>query len=1108
MKFTKLVLVLITISILFLVSGCVDKSVCGNGVCEIEETPENCSTDCGQNLMTCSALGGITCATDKNCSTYTLPASDSDFCCIQGECVLEVQDTSIGSFLDLNIGPEELDEIIYIKKDLKEEEEELDRLYENGTNNQIKTQEKIVYQKEKELENIISKKPYFVELENKMMFIDSKAKSWSSNYSEALLLSIKDDSIISGVSFSEDIRNDAPEKPYLNYMEESMEQFPEQFDWRNFNGKNYVSGVKNQGSCGSCWAFSATASLESSIKAYYNQPNFEINLSEQDVISCYSVKNGACGGAYDYEIQNFFTNHLASNGVCEENCFPYVARSSACSNKCSNYFQTNWKTSDVEVIQPSVENIKRALLEYGPVEVGMLIYADFPYYSEGIYYPTTDNISGAHAVTIVGYDQYDGQEYWIVKNSWGSGWGEEGYFRIYVGNALIDSWFAFAPKIPFKEVSNLEINCEDLDGDGYCYWGTGNEKPSSCSNNCNQIKDCNDSNYNENIFCQNTIPELGGLNINSNQENVEVYVLDLNSPNFIYRGNTPVTINILPGLRTIKLSKPGYYDKIEQVTIIANSEVNIISNLLWDNDYKVGWNFISPCEDASGYYSNNPDNFAFLDIGDRKILLSENKQFHNLEIDRKICAKDISSNPYNPINTGSWDNARLFGNVKPLVSDIDSDGQEEYIFSSGKKLVAINSDGEQIESWEPTIFNDFDAGETLPEKIKILDPFGLGCIISDVFGNSNKEIICPMFDMNTVSGGVTDYLVVFDNKGTMIKDYNLGRRSCENGIVAGKYLGKNNNGLIILRSGQQCNELLALDYNGVYKKTEVLPENGHGLSLIGALNLDNQQLFIEVGSYGIYLMDINLNTINQYDYPYSYNGWGSIISDLNISGFPKIIIANDTNLLFLDLNLNVLRKITPLEINLNSRFTTESVPEIVRQILAVNIDDDQMLELVVAHRKKIRVFDFNSMALNFKVIWEKQLPYNIQFLEANDIDKDNFPEIIAFTDSSQVAIFNLGTNFSNNNKRIWNSMYQNNERNSNLFFDECDLDCDGDVDIYDFDELERLSNLGIPITINIVTGAGPKCRQLVHVLAPFWQNGEKRIYPEDIQEIKNQCNIN
>ncbi len=84
------VILLFCFAVLGLIFGCIQPPVCGNGVCEISETPQNCPSnnggDCSPNLMTCSALGGITCQGDEKCSSYTLPASDSAFCCIQGQC--------------------------------------------------------------------------------------------------------------------------------------------------------------------------------------------------------------------------------------------------------------------------------------------------------------------------------------------------------------------------------------------------------------------------------------------------------------------------------------------------------------------------------------------------------------------------------------------------------------------------------------------------------------------------------------------------------------------------------------------------------------------------------------------------------------------------------------------------------------------------------------------------------------------------------------------------------------------------------------------------------------------------------------------------------------
>ncbi len=95
MKFVNLFIILSLVIVLLLIFGCVTPSVCGNGVCEVGEDENNCSInnggDCPPNLMTCSALGGITCSQNEKCSTYTLPASDSDFCCIQGQCQIQVE---------------------------------------------------------------------------------------------------------------------------------------------------------------------------------------------------------------------------------------------------------------------------------------------------------------------------------------------------------------------------------------------------------------------------------------------------------------------------------------------------------------------------------------------------------------------------------------------------------------------------------------------------------------------------------------------------------------------------------------------------------------------------------------------------------------------------------------------------------------------------------------------------------------------------------------------------------------------------------------------------------------------------------------------------------
>jgi C1A family cysteine protease len=216
---------------------------------------------------------------------------------------------------------------------------------------------------------------------------------------------------------------------------EIINNLPDSFDWRNVNNTNWVTSVKNQGSCGSCTAFGTLGALESVVQIELEQI-INIDLSEAHLYYC---NGGDCdrGLAISDAAQ-----YVAKSGVSDELCYPYTTNDGACNKKASN-----WKDRVIKATKGTargVSGIKSAIYQYGPVVTAFDVYEDFDYYSEGIYEHVSGNRRGGHAVTIVGWDDDPG--YWICKNSWGDGWGEKnpysdnnekGYFRIIYNNCDI-----------------------------------------------------------------------------------------------------------------------------------------------------------------------------------------------------------------------------------------------------------------------------------------------------------------------------------------------------------------------------------------------------------------------------------------------------------------------------------------------------------------------------------------------------------------------------------------------------------------------------------------------------------------------------------------------
>ncbi|MCK4665032.1 MAG: fibronectin type III domain-containing protein [Bacteroidales bacterium] len=244
-----------------------------------------------------------------------------------------------------------------------------------------------------------------------------------------------------------DIHEDVKADPNFK----STKSLPVSFDWRNKDGHAYIGAVRNQGGCGSCYAFGAAAAAEATYNFATN--NYDGNcadFSESYIAWClgsmspYSSHFSGCGGA-DYDYQEL--QALVDIGICDESYFPYTdADNQSCAPAAESAPKTqfeNW----YRVPCADVDAIKTAIMTYGVVDAAVYVTTPFSNYSGGIFtdnyntcngnpcYNTTTN----HAISLVGWghDASEG-DYWILRNSWGPSWGEDGYMRMAVTAAHID----------------------------------------------------------------------------------------------------------------------------------------------------------------------------------------------------------------------------------------------------------------------------------------------------------------------------------------------------------------------------------------------------------------------------------------------------------------------------------------------------------------------------------------------------------------------------------------------------------------------------------------------------------------------------------------------
>ena len=205
------------------------------------------------------------------------------------------------------------------------------------------------------------------------------------------------------------------------------------FDLRQVSGGGYITPVKDQGNCGSCVAFGSTAAVEGTLRWQTRDPNLAVDLSEAQLFYCIAVaqQGRTCASGW---FGSAALDAYRDIGIADNACFPYIAGNTACS-PCANSKSRLTKITGWHTLTTAAD-MKAWLSTRGPLVTRLSVYDDFMHYTGGVYSPTSTTFLGGHCVCAVGYD--DTNQCWICKNSWGTGWGESGFFRIAYGQCGID----------------------------------------------------------------------------------------------------------------------------------------------------------------------------------------------------------------------------------------------------------------------------------------------------------------------------------------------------------------------------------------------------------------------------------------------------------------------------------------------------------------------------------------------------------------------------------------------------------------------------------------------------------------------------------------------
>jgi cathepsin B len=264
------------------------------------------------------------------------------------------------------------------------------------------------------------------------------------------------------------------------HHETDLADIPESYDARDAHPScESIKEVRDQSTCGSCWAFGA-AEVMSDRNCIFSNGVDQTRISAEDILTCCGISCGnGCNGGYPYMAFNFWAiTGVVSGGLYgdKNTCSPYFfppcdhhttgqykpcgdsQPTPACVKKCQDGYPVDYKSDKRKGtayrVAKDVKQIQQEIITNGPVEASYTVYSDFPSYKSGVYVKHSTQQLGGHAVKIIGWGNEGGIPYWLIANSWNEDWGLKGFFKIRRGTdecGIEDGIVAGIPKVSLAD---------------------------------------------------------------------------------------------------------------------------------------------------------------------------------------------------------------------------------------------------------------------------------------------------------------------------------------------------------------------------------------------------------------------------------------------------------------------------------------------------------------------------------------------------------------------------------------------------------------------------------------------------------------------------------